>query len=180
MKKLSPNTLKASWLATKLGPMIAIADEDALYLLEFGDQGGFEYEVNRLRVKTKLDIVPGVTFPIRSIEKELQLYFDGQLREFKTPLCLLGSLFQKNVWEALKKIPFGETRSYLDIAKAVGKPTAFRAVAMANRANQLAIIIPCHRVINANGKLCGYRGGLIRKQWLINHEDHCKDEEERE
>ena len=82
----------------------------------------------------------------------------------------MGSDFQKSVWAALRKIPPGETRSYLDTAKAVGKPTAFRAVANANGANQLAIIIPCHRVINNNGELGGYGGGISRKQWLIDHE----------
>lgn len=164
------NILKASWLDTRLGPMIAIADEDALYLLEFVDRRGLEREVERLRRKTKSAIIPGYSPPIRSIESELELFFNGKLTEFKTPLCLLGSPFQKSVWEQLIKIPPGETRSYADVAVAVGKPTAFRAVAQANGANQLAIIIPCHRVINSNGELGGYGGGLTRKKWLLNHE----------
>ena len=164
------NILKASWLDTKLGPMIAIANDDALYLLEFVDRRGLEREVERLRVRTKSAIIPGHTEVISLIEKELALYFEGKLLEFKTPLFLLGSAFQKQVWKALKKIPSGKTRSYADIAKAVGKPSAFRAVANANGANQLAIVIPCHRVINTNGELGGYGGGITRKQWLINHE----------
>lgn len=166
--------LKASWLDTRLGPMIAIADDQALYLLEFVDRRGLEREVERLRQKTKSAIIPGCTQPIRSIERELSQYFEGELTEFKTPLFFLGSFFQKQVWEALKKIPHGETRSYSDIAKAVGRPTAFRAVAQANGSNQLAIVIPCHRVINANGDLGGYAGGLTRKEWLINHEKKRK------
>jgi len=164
------NLLKASWLDTRLGPMIAISDEDALYLLEFVDRRGLEREVERLRQRTKSAIIPGSTNPIKSIEKELSQYFDGKLKKFNTPLFFLGSLFQKDVWEALKKIPYGETYSYLDIAKAVSRPTAFRAVANANGANQLAIIIPCHRVINTGGDLGGYGGGLTRKKWLIDHE----------
>jgi len=166
------NILKASWLDTKLGPMIAIADEDVLYLLEFVDRRGLEREVERLRQRTKSAIIPGTTPPIHSIENELSQYFDGELREFKTPLHFLGSPFQKRVWEELQKIPFGETRSYADIAAAIGKPTAFRAVANANGANQFAIIVPCHRVINTNGELGGYGGGIARKKWLINHEKH--------
>ncbi|MDP1836105.1 MAG: trifunctional transcriptional activator/DNA repair protein Ada/methylated-DNA--[protein]-cysteine S-methyltransferase [Chlamydiales bacterium] len=162
--------LKASWLDTPLGPMLAIADEQALYLLEFVDRRGLEREVERLRLKTKSAIIPGSTRPIESIKNELKLYFDGTLAEFKTPLALLGSPFQKQVWDLLQKIPPGETRSYSELAVTLGRPTAFRAVAQANGANQLAIIIPCHRVINANGNLCGYAGGLACKQWLLNHE----------
>ncbi|MBP1993052.1 bifunctional transcriptional activator/DNA repair enzyme AdaA [Paenibacillus eucommiae] len=164
------NLLKASWLDTPLGPMIAIANEEALYLLEFVDRRGLEREIERLRQKTKSAIIPGITNPIRSIESELAQYFDGKLSEFKTPLMLFGSPFQKSVWEQLIKIPSGETRSYSDIALTVGNPNAFRAVAQANGANQLAIVIPCHRVINTNGGLGGYGGGLTRKNWLLNHE----------
>lgn len=168
------NILKASWLDTPLGPMIAIANEEALYLLEFVDRRGLEREIERLRQKTKSAIIPGFTKPIHSIEKELNLYFQGKLSEFKTPLFLLGSPFQKHVWAELVKIPVGETRSYTQIAIAIARPSAFRAVAQANGANQLAIIIPCHRVININGELGGYGGGLVRKQWLINHERKIK------
>lgn len=162
--------LKATWLDTRLGPMIAIAGEEALYLLEFVDRRGLEREVERLRQKASAAIIPGITPPIRSIEEELGRYFEGSLKEFKTPLALLGSPFQKLTWEALKQIPYGETRSYTDIAVRVGQPSAFRAVARANGANQLAIVIPCHRVCQANGDLGGYGGGLARKKWLINHE----------
>jgi AraC family transcriptional regulator of adaptative response/methylated-DNA-[protein]-cysteine methyltransferase len=170
------NVLKASWLDTKLGPMIAIADEDALYLLEFVDRRGLEREIERLRQKTKSAILPGTTPAIRFIEYELNQYFNGELKAFKTPLCLLGSPFQKRVWEELQKIPFGETRSYADIAKTMGKPSAFRAVANANGANQIAIMIPCHRVINTNGELGGYGGGITRKNWLIHHEKQGKQQ----
>jgi O-6-methylguanine DNA methyltransferase len=108
-----------------------------------------------------------------AIMRELEAYFAGIIQEFKTPLflfSLIGSPFQKRVWEELQKIPRGETRSYAEIAKAIGKPSAFRAVALANGANQIAIVIPCHRVINSNGDLGGYGGGIKRKEWLLKHE----------
>lgn len=162
--------LKASWLDTPLGPMIAIGDEQALYLLEFVNRRGLEREVERLRQRTKSAIIPGDTSSIHSIKIELQAYFTGKLKKFKTPLFLLGSPFQKQVWKALTNIPYGKTSSYLEIAKAVKRPTAYRAVAQANGANQIAIVIPCHRVINTNGDLGGYGGGLTRKQWLLKHE----------
>jgi AraC family transcriptional regulator of adaptative response/methylated-DNA-[protein]-cysteine methyltransferase len=162
--------LKAAWLDTPLGPMVAIADDEALYLLEFVERRGLEREVERLRQRTKSAIIPGRSGPIDSIENELRDYFDGRLREFKTPLLFLGSPFQKRVWEELRKIPCGETRSYSDIAIAIGKRAACRAVAQANGANQLAIVIPCHRVININGTIGGYGGGVTRKTWLLKHE----------
>ena len=146
----SSNILKAAWLDTPLGPMLAIADEEALYLLEFVDRRGLEREIERLRRKTKSAIIPGRTNPINSIERELNLYFKGCLKEFTTATCLIGSPFQKHVWAELVKIPPGETSSHSEIAKAVGRPTAFRAVAQANGANQFAII-PCHRVIHTKG-----------------------------
>lgn len=169
-KSGSHNALKASWIDTPLGPMLAIADDQALYLIEFVDRRGLEKEIERLRKKTKFPIVPGKPNPIKQIEKELDEYFSGKIREFKTPLCLLGSPFQKRVWEELQKIPRGETRSYAEIARAIGKPSAFRAVALANGANQFAIVVPCHRVINSNGDLGGYGGGIKRKEWLLKHE----------
>lgn len=162
--------LKATWIDTMLGPMLAIADEHALYLLEFVDRRGLEREVERMRQKTRASIIPGSSEPLLSIEHELKSYFEGRLKSFKTPLSFLGSPFQIEVWNELQKIPPGETRSYSDIALAIKRPTAFRAVAQANGANQLAIIIPCHRVINANGELGGYGGGVARKNWLLNHE----------
>ncbi|WP_316355356.1 methylated-DNA--[protein]-cysteine S-methyltransferase [Candidatus Trichorickettsia mobilis] len=150
--------------------MIAISDDDGLYLLEFVDRRGLEREVERLRKKTFATIIPGSTDPIQSITIELKSYFDGLLTEFKTPIHLLGSPFQRLVWEELMRIPYGQTRTYAEQSKAIGKHTAYRAVANANGANQLAIVIPCHRIINSNGNLGGYGGGITRKQWLINHE----------
>lgn len=166
------NILKASWLDTPLGPMVAIANEVALYLLEFVDRRGLEREVERLRYRTTSAIIPGSTPPVVSIEQELSAYFAGTLREFKTPLSRLGSPFQEHVWDALCQIPYGETRSYAELALHIGKPTAYRAVANANGMNQFAIVIPCHRVINSTGELGGYGGGIARKKWLIEHEQN--------
>ncbi len=162
--------LKASWLDTPLGPMLAVADEELLYVLEFVDRRGLEREIERLRKRTKSAIIPGITDPINSIEKELTAYFAGTLQQFKTPLFLLGSDFQKMAWQALIDIPYGETRSYAKQAATIGKARAYRAAAGANAANQMAIIIPCHRIINSSGDLGGYGGGLVRKQWLLDHE----------
>ncbi len=167
---LAQNILTASWFDTPLGPMVAIADDHALYLLEFFNRCGFEREIENLKQKTKSTIVPGYTSPIYSIKNELSQYFEGKLKAFKTPLFFLGSPFQKQVWQELQNIPYGKTRSYGEIAKTIGRPTAFRAVAQANGTNQLALIVPCHRVINTNGQPGGYASGVTRKEWLIHHE----------
>jgi len=162
--------MKLTQFNTKLGPMIAIADEYVLHLLEFIGRRGLELEIEQLKLKTKSNITAGMTIPLISIQQELDLYFAGDLKEFKTPIVFSGTTFQQRVWEQLQKIPYGETRSYAEIATAIGQPTAFRAAANANGCNQLAIIIPCHRVINSNGKLGGYGGGIENKRWLLNHE----------
>ena len=160
--------LTASWFETPLGPMITISDAKSLYLLQFEACKHLEKEI--AKIKAQATIAPGTTKPIKMIKAELDLYFRGKLQEFKTPIHLLGSEFQKNAWRALIKIPYGETRSYLTQAKNIGNDKAFRAVANANGANQLSIIIPCHRIINHNGNLGGYAGGIERKKWLLQHE----------
>lgn len=161
--------LKATQIDTILGPMIAIADDNFLYLLEFVTGKGLAREILRLK-KAGFTITAGENTPLRSIEKELKAYFEGKLTAFKTPYRLLGSTFQQQVWQALCNIPFGETRSYAQQAQSLGRPKSFRAVANANGANQLSIIIPCHRVIASDGSLGGYGGGLSAKKWLIEHE----------
>lgn len=102
--------------------------------------------------------------------KQVQQYFNGERYEFDLPLAPEGTSFQLEVWRALEKIPYGETISYLDLAKRIGKPAAVRAVGAANGANPLPIVIPCHRVIGHNGKLTGYGGGLDKKQYLLSME----------
>lgn len=162
------NFLTYTWIDTKLGPMLAIADEKSLYLLEFMNRKGLQQEIERLKINWQ--IVQGKTKPLISIELELKKYFNCQLKEFKTPIVLSGTPFQKKVWQELIKIPIGKTISYLNLAVAINNPKGFRAAANANGKNQLAIIVPCHRVINANGDLGGYGGGINNKQWLLNHE----------
>lgn len=172
--KYNGNILQATWIDTKLGAMLAVADEQAIYLLEFVNRRGLEREIERLRQKTKSAIIPGKTSPLYLLEEELKQYFAGKLVNFESPICLLGSDFQKQVWEELKKIPIGQTRSYNDIAIAIKRPNSFRAVANANGCNQIAIIIPCHRVINKNGNIGGYGGGIARKEWLLKLEHQWK------
>ncbi len=166
--------LKAQWIDTPFGPMVAMADDHALYLLEFTMRRGLEREVERMRKNLRAAIVPGRTAIIDSIEAELKSYFSGQLKTFKTPLYIGGTDFQKAVWQKLIEIPYGETRSYADLAHSLGRPKAFRAVARANGTNQLAVIIPCHRVINKNGDLGGYAGGVARKQQLLDLESNVE------
>lgn len=168
--KLECRILNAAWLDTELGPMICIADNEGLYLLEFVDRRGLELEVERLRKKLSAAIIPGETPIVQQLKTELKQYFEGEKLTFKTPIHLIGTPFQKQVWELLQTIKAGETQSYGDLANKLGKPTAYRAVAQANGANQLSLIIPCHRIINSNGELGGYGGGIVRKQWLISHE----------
>jgi AraC family transcriptional regulator of adaptative response/methylated-DNA-[protein]-cysteine methyltransferase len=163
-------TLYSTWLETPIGRMLAIADDKALYLLEFDGRKSLDKGLARLRQKANATIVCGRTAVIDSIERELSLYFKGELQVFNTPLINFGTPFQKSVWKELQNIPCGQTLSYSELAAAVGRPTAFRAVAQANGANQHALIVPCHRVINASGELGGYAGGLSKKQWLLDHE----------
>lgn len=162
--------LAASTINTPIGSMIAIGNNAGLYLLEFIGRKGLGERVERLGLKIKASIVPGTADSINSITAELSLYFSGHLQTFITPTHILGTPFQQNVWHELTNIPYGETRSYAQQSMAIGNPKATRAVANANGANQLAIIIPCHRIIRDNGELGGYGGGVMRKQWLVDHE----------
>jgi methylated-DNA-[protein]-cysteine S-methyltransferase len=143
-------------LRKELGPMRFVARGDALVSLWFvdGEESG---ERDAL-----LD---------RAIE-EVDEYFAGKRTEFSIPLAPEGTPFQHDVWNALKAIPFGETRSYMDVAAAIGKPKAVRAVGAANGKNPLGIIVPCHRVIGADGSLTGYAGGMERKKFLLDLERH--------
>lgn len=104
---------------------------------------------------------------------QLNAYFAGERREFSLPLRPEGTEFQRKVWAALERIPFGVTASYGEIARQVGSPESARAVGAANGQNPIAIVVPCHRVIGANGSLVGYGGGLGRKTWLLEHEKRC-------
>lgn len=162
--------LKADWIETPIGPMVAVADGHALHLLEFFERKALPTELKRLQTATGAAIGIGRAPPIDRIEAELAAYFAGRPTGFSTRLAPIGSAFTQDVWSALRAIPVGETRSYSQIAKTIGRPSAVRAVARANGANPIAIVVPCHRVIGADGSLTGYGGGLWRKRWLITHE----------
>lgn len=167
----NPNiVLKASRIKIPVGLMIVIGSETALYALDFMHKSDLQQNIEKLLRTFNATIVPGVTPVVLSMQEELFFYFAGTLTKFKKPLQLSGTPFQQAVWQQLMNIPYGQTISYAQLATMVGQPKACRTVANANGANQLAIIIPCHRVINSNGKLGGYTGGISRKLWLIAHE----------
>ena len=109
----------------------------------------------------------GLTALLEKASRQLEEYFAGKRKQFDLPLSLRGTEFQRQVWAALRDIPYGETRSYGQIAQAVGRPKAVRAVGMANHRNPLSILVPCHRVVGADGSLTGYGGGLEAKQFLL-------------
>ena len=161
--------LTAKWIETKLGSMIAIADDAALYLLEFVDRRGLEKEVENMRTKLSAAIIPGTNQKLQNV---LKMNYKNILKahafSFQTPITdEIGSSFQKEVWRILRVIRPGSTISYKDLAIQIGNPKAYRAVARANGANQISLLIPCHRVINTNGDLGGYGGGIQRKSWLL-------------
>ena len=155
---------------TKLGPMICAADEDGMHILEFADRRMLETQIKRVKKLTGCTFVVGENEFHRSIQEELELWFAGDLQDFETPIVLKGTAFQESVWSQLLKIPYGKTRSYEQIARRLKNPKAMRAVGKANGDNRFAIVVPCHRLIRADGSLSGYGGGLWRKQWLLDHE----------
>ncbi|WP_020592493.1 bifunctional transcriptional activator/DNA repair enzyme AdaA [Kiloniella laminariae] len=159
--------LRADWIDTPLGAMIAVSDKSALHLLEFADRKALPTQLQKLRKMSRGNLGFGRYPPTEQIESELDTFFKAETRTFDVSLVLHGTDFTRSVWQALREIPAGETRSYSDIARRIGRPTATRAVAQANGANQIAIVIPCHRVIGADGSLTGYGGGIWRKQKLI-------------
>lgn len=155
---------------TPLGTMIAGATEDGICLLEFTDRDILANEFKDLEKLLDSDIASGDSPYFEPLHKQLELYFKGQLKQFDIPLVMAGTSFQKEVWKELLHIPYGTTRSYKEQSIALNKLDAIRAVASANGANRIAIVIPCHRVIGENGSLTGYGGGLWRKKWLLDLE----------
>lgn len=156
-----------SRIATPLGAMLVAADHEVVHLLEFADRRGLQGQVRRLATSSGLVFTPGETERTSQVERQLREYFAGRLQTFDLSLAPAGTDFQRAVWERLRSIPFGETRSYSEIAEGVGRPAAVRAVGSANGANALAIVIPCHRVVRADGSLSGYGGGVWRKRRLL-------------
>lgn len=161
-------------IETDLGTMVACATDKGVCLLEFSDRKGLETELKQLAQYHNANIVQGQNKYFKQLKEELDAYFEGRLKEFKVPLDISGTDFQKQVWQALVEIPYGTTSSYLRQAEVLGKPSSVRAVANANGMNKIAIIIPCHRVVGSDGSLTGYAGGLWRKQKLIDLEKDNK------
>ena len=167
-KPLQPkNAALMARLLTPLGPMAAAATEKGVCLLEFADRSRLETQIQRLKTHLGCAVVPGRNGHLAQLEEELKLYFQGGLRDFSVPLVIAGSDFQRAAWEFLRKIPYGETRSYADQARTIGRSRAQRAVGRANGDNRLAILIPCHRVIRGDGSISGYGGGVLRKRFLL-------------
>jgi AraC family transcriptional regulator, regulatory protein of adaptative response / methylated-DNA-[protein]-cysteine methyltransferase len=162
--------LVAEEIVTPLRPMLAVASERGICLLEFLDRRAIATALRDLRRRLGVPIVPGSNQHMGRLRTELGRYFGGVLRRFEVPLDLGGTAFQRRVWRRLQEIPFGDTVTYSRIAKELGRLDAVRAVGQANGRNPVAIVVPCHRVVRTDGSLCGYGGGLWRKQWLLQHE----------
>ena len=161
-------------ILTPLGPMLAGATDEGICLLEFVDRRMLETQLNRLSRLLDAKIVPGSHEHFGCLSQQLEEYFVGRRKQFDIPIVLPGTEFQKKVWAGLGAIPYGATRSYKQQAEAIGAPNAVRAVARANGDNRIAILIPCHRVVGANGELVGYGGGLTRKEYLLKLESSFK------
>lgn len=148
-------------IESPIGPLLLTGDNNKLTGLHM--MGAHDYsELMSVRSEERSPFVDAIS--------QLEEYFAGSRIEFDLVLDAKGTEFQMKVWNALREIPYAQTRSYGEIATAIGNPKAPRAVGMANNRNPIAVIIPCHRVIGATGSLVGYGGGLDRKTWLLNHE----------
>jgi len=166
-KPVTGEPLYFNILQTPLGPMLAMAERRGLVMLEFLDRPILLREVEELRGRYGYLIGAGEHAHLLQISEELRRYFAGSLTRFEVPLHTPGSIFQNQVWEALRQVPYGTTCTYGEIALLLGKPGASRAVGLANGSNRMSIVLPCHRVIGADGSLTGYGGGKARKEFLL-------------
>ena len=162
--------LAAAWIDMPLGGMVCVSDRDRLHLLEFVERRGLPTEMRRLSKAAHGRIGLGRTTMTDRVETQLDAYFTKKNPSFDLALAQHGTPFQRQVWAELMRIPMGATLSYSDLARRMGRPEATRAIARANGANQIAVVIPCHRVLGADGALTGYGGGLWRKEALLRHE----------
>lgn len=169
-KTSAQTILRMTRFETPLGPMVAAEAEGRLCLLEFADRRSLENEIAAVEGALRARALAGSAPLFDEVRGQLDQYFAGERRDFDLPLFWVGSEFQKAVWQALTTIPYGQTRSYREQAELVGRPAAVRAVGTANGANRLALVVPCHRVVGADGALTGYGGGLWRKRWLLDLE----------
>jgi methylated-DNA-[protein]-cysteine S-methyltransferase len=147
--------MNRGYYESPLGWVKVVGSEDAILSVEFVDEPGGEMATSS---------------PVDLALEQLSEYFQGIRRTFDIPLTLEGTDFQRNVWQELMKIPYGQCTTYQAIADRIGKPKAVRAVGAANGRNPISILVPCHRVIGSDGKLTGYGGGIWRKKWLLVHE----------
>jgi AraC family transcriptional regulator of adaptative response/methylated-DNA-[protein]-cysteine methyltransferase len=160
-------SITVMWLDSPLGPLIAGATDTELVLLEFTDRRMLDRQFAALRRYFKRPIVPGTNPVLAKTREELKRYFAGELRKFTLPMNVPGTDFQRRVWKGLQEIPYGKTISYDQLARKIGVPRALRAVGHSNGLNRIAIVLPCHRVVNKRGTLGGYGGGLWRKRALL-------------
>jgi AraC family transcriptional regulator of adaptative response/methylated-DNA-[protein]-cysteine methyltransferase len=161
------NMIDLQRIETPLGTMIACATQQGICLLEFTDRKMLETELKTIAKLLNATIIQGNNPHFDLLTTQLHEYFEGRRKEFSVPLHALGTDFQGKVWQALQEIPYGKTKSYKEQAMTIGSPESVRAVANANGMNRISILIPCHRVIGADGTLTGYGGGLWRKQYLL-------------
>jgi len=159
--------LSVTRIPTPLGPMVAAADERALFLLEFADRRMLETQLKTLRRRLGCAFAPGSNAVLARTASELAEYFAGKRLRFGTPLETPGTVFQKSVWDQLARIPAGETMTYGGLARGIGRATAVQAVAKAVGDNRIAILVPCHRVVGSDDNLTGYGSGLWRKRRLL-------------
>ena len=164
------NIINIVRFSTPLGAMFACATEKVICLLEFTDEKRLESLLKDLQKRLNTVMLPGKNKHLTQVQDELKEYFESKRTEFTIVLDMQGTDFRKLVWQELMTIPFGFTKTYKEQAIALNKERAVRAVASANGANKINIIIPCHRVIGSNGSLTGYGGGLHRKKWLLDFE----------
>lgn len=161
-------TLISEKIETPLGILLAATSSKGVCLLEFADvPDRSNRHVTQLEKHFKTQMQEGECEIIQQLKKELTEYFNGERKTFDVALDFRGTEFQEKAWDALLKIPYGETRSYKDQAIAIKQPTAVRAVAGANNRNKISIIVPCHRVIGKNGSMTGYGGEVWRKEFLL-------------
>lgn len=165
-----PHQILADFIDTPVGRMVVCATVYGICLLEFLKDEGVQFDFNYLEKRFNGRVVPGTNSHIAQVKQELNEYFSGERIHFDVSLNLMGTEFQLLVWEALRKIPYGKTITYLQQAVNIGNDKAVRSVASANGKNKIAIIIPCHRVIGSDGKLSGYAWGIERKKWLMKFE----------
>jgi AraC family transcriptional regulator of adaptative response/methylated-DNA-[protein]-cysteine methyltransferase len=154
-------------LRTPLGPMVAAATTRGVCLLEFAEPDRLDKQLEALRRGSRLVLARGESDHLDRLRTEIAEYFAGERRSFEVAVDARGTPFQQSVWAELRLIPFGETRSYASVARALSSPGGVRAVGQANGSNPVAIVLPCHRVVNADGGLGGYGGGLWRKRRLL-------------